>query len=160
MDGRIGPGSIPAALQGSPTWRFSTQWPTVSEPDAPVSPVWQCAASGVLRETSSPYIAVKPGQSIAWSAWFRATTPGASPSPIAFLAGTGRGESNSVFYPWFLVLAPSGIPTAWTFYRGLWVVPAGYASLNLRITCRASVLDGVYQFCGAQMSIVGAMPVP
>ena len=160
VDGRIGPGSIPAILQGRRNWSGPGQWVEESVPNAPDQPAWRVLGQGAVRDAPSAYVKVKPGQVISWSVWLRATTRGTSSAYLPFLAATASLENSQIAWLAFLSLVPASMPTAWTYYRGLWVVPASYVSMSLRLTVRNKVADGAYQACGARLSIIGAMPAP
>lgn len=161
MDGRIGPGSIPAILQGRRLWPApSSSWTAVDAPGAPDQPVWQAVGNGVLRDCQSQFAPVKPGQTLAWSIWLRALVAGTDAASFPFVALTTKRTTGVDGYPTLLYLTPMSIPAAWTYYQGTFVVPADVLSVAARPTVRETVTAGVYQVCGARLSIVGAMPVP
>ena len=159
VDGRIGPGNIPAIWIGRGAWALNG-WKSVSEPDAPAQPVYQGSGSGFVKDLASTYIKVKAGQVLAWSAWVRATTLGTTASWGTFLALTCKLENESLAYPSLAGWRINAYPTKWTLVRGFWTVPAGYTRVLLRATLRNEHVDGTYQVCGLQLSIIGAMPVP
>lgn len=160
-DGRIGPGSIPAILQGRGSWPLPLNgWSLAIAPDAPVGPVWQVTATGGQQNCGPAYMQAPPGRTVLISAWLRAVIPGAGlpTSGVGIWLDVRLATGSSVF-PKAIDVAPANVPTTWTPYQGLYVLPANAVSIKPFATLRTSVTAGTFQLCGARLSIIGAMPV-
>ena len=152
-DGRIGPGSIPAVVQGRNVVYMSS-WAEVTALDAPSQPVWQVASKGGEINAVQRYI--QPLCRVRMGCWVRGLG----------LKGTGQAFfmyiqnlANPVQYMIGPAMTVSQTDTGWRFLTTLFPVPPWTGPTDLVLSARPSASGGLIQVCGVQLSTIGAMPV-
>lgn len=156
MDGRIGPGSIPAILQGVGVWVTTGIWTAPMVADAPAQPVAQVVIEPGERGMQSSNINLpRPQMTVRASWWAR---------------GLGLTGSGAAFFPYLKysggqtpTLAPllvSQTDAGWIRFAQTVVTAADASWLRVHLSARPQPAGGgLAQVCGFQLSIIGAMPV-
>ena len=153
VDGRIGPGSIPAVVQGRGVWRM-VSWAEATALDAPAQPVWQVAPNNYEINAVQTY--TQPLCRVRMGCWVRGLG----------LKGTGQAffmyilnRANPVQYMIGPAMTVSQTDTGWRFLTTLFPVPPWTGPTDLVLSARPIASGGLIQVCGVQLSTIGAMPV-
>lgn len=160
VDGRIGPGSIPAILQRPGLWS-TVRWSAVSVPDAPAFPVWQCPGNGTVGDITSPSIKVHAGQVLLLDGWIRGGSPAPTAGAVNALALTFNAELGDTRWANVVNIPATALTDDWQFVRAVYAITNPLVTtVSMRISVRESILAGYIQMCGMRASIIGAMPAP
>ena len=153
-DGRIGPGSIPAVVQGRGVWQMAS-WEEATALDAPAQPVWQTAPKNY--EINAYQIYTQPSCQVRMSCWARGLG----------IQGTGaifflyiRNPANPGQYKVGQIMTNAQTDTGWRFLTTLLAVPPWTGPTDLMVSARSTASAGLIQVCGVQLSTIGTMPVP
>ena len=150
-DGRIGPGSIPAVVQGRGVWNMNS-WAEATALDAPAQPVWQVAPKNY--EINAYQIYAQPSCRVRMSCWARGLgLQGTETSQAFFLL-----ISNQSQYKIGPAMTVGQSDTGWRFLTMLLAVP-WTGPTKLTMSARNSTSPGLIQVCGVQLSTIGAMPI-
>lgn len=152
VDGRIGPGSIPAVVQGRGVWQMAS-WAEATALDAPAQPVWQVAAKAHEINAYQRYI--QPLCRVRMGCWVRGF--GLQGTGAAFFLHI-RNSANPAQYMLGQPMMVAQTDTGWRFLTTLLAVPPWTGPTDLMVSARA-VSAGLIQVCGVQLSTIGAMPV-
>lgn len=153
-DGRIGPGSIPAVVQGRGVWQMYS-WEEATVLDAPSQPVWQTAPKNYEINAYQKY--AQPSCQVRMSCWARGLG----------IQGTGgifflyiQNIANPEQYKIGQIMTCEQTDTGWRFLTMLLKVPPWTGPTKLIMSSRNTASKGLIQVCGVQLSTIGAMPVP
>lgn len=152
-DGRIGPGSIPAVVQGRGVWQMYS-WVEATVLDAPSQPVWQIAPQNY--EINAYQIYTQPSCRVRMSCWARGLgLQGTAPAFFLYI----QNRANPEQYKIGQVMTCAQTDTGWRFLTTLLEVPPWTGSTKLVMSARNTASPGLIQVCGAQLSTIGAIPV-
>ena len=152
-DGRIGPGSIPAVVQGRGVWQMAS-WAEATALDAPAQPVWQAAARA--SEISAYQRYIQPLCRVRMGCWARGL--GLQGTASAFFLYI-RNTANPTQYMLGQAMTVAQTDTGWRFLTTLLAVPPWTGPTDLAMSARNTASAGLIQVCGVQLSTIGAMPV-
>lgn len=152
-DGRIGPGSIPAVVQGRGVWNMAN-WAEATALDAPAQPVWQTAARA--GEISAYQRYIQPSCRVRMSCWARGLgLHGTASAFFLYILNTANPAQNMLGK----ALTVAQTDTGWRFLTTLLAVPPWTGPTYLMVSARSTASAGLIQVCGVQLSTIGAMPV-
>lgn len=153
VDGRIGPGSIPAVVQGRGVWNMAS-WVEATALDAPAQPVWQVAPKNY--EINASQIYAQPSCQVRMSCWARGLgLKGTASAFFLFILNPANPEQYKIGQ----VMTCAQTDTGWRFLTTLLAVPPWTGPTKLMMSARNAASPGLIQVCGVQLSTIGAMPI-